>query len=885
MNAIRTIPLALLIAATPLAAQQPRQLTAEDYARAEQFLGATASQLVSGLAGQPTWLEDGRFWYRATTAGGAEFVMVDPARGMRAAAFDHTRLAAALAAATGGEVDPARLPLQGLEYTRDARGITVTTGGRRWDCSLQDYMCAPADTTRAAGVGAPAPRASVTSPDGRYAAFIRDHNLWVKDLTTDEDRQLTTDGMADFGYATNNAGWTRSDVPVLLWSPDSRKIATFQHDSRGVGEMHLVSTTPGTPRLESWRYPLPQDTVIFRIHRVIIDVESARVTRLDMPADQHRSTISDHIAEGSRFLDVEWFPDASHIAFVSSSRDHKQAIFRVANAETGTVRTVFEEAFAHAVPVRFRGGRQRQLARTAGVERGAVVVAARRLGAPLPVRPHHRRCETADHFGRLERRELMRVDQDDRVLYFTGVNREDGRDPYFVHFYRVDMDGSDLTLLTPENATHSISLSPDGQHFIDTYSTPSEPPVTVLRRARDGRVTVELESADISRLRATGWKPPEPIVVKARDGQTDLYGLMFTPTRLDSAASYPIVNYIYPGPWGSSVGTPSFSPARSDHQALAELGFVVVLIDGMGTNGGPRRSATSTMAAWATTRCPIRSPACASWHAATVSSTSSAPVSGATPAAASPLQPPCSATRTSSRSAYRRRATTTTASTRMTGVSASRGCCALREPATTMSRRRTSSLRTTGRQAAAGARRHGQQRAAVQHVPRRRCTDQGEQGLRPDHLPAPAPRLRRGQQLHDAPALGLFREAPDGGGAAGGVPDRRLSRLAGRCHRGTIGCTTAPPDAAPVLQIGRARHGNAHRVIREEAAVSAPVQIRAGARPLRTGRLAGASWLNAPICRTGAASDVSHTPGTQADADPPTPHASYQIPASRHPVA
>ena len=583
MNTIRTIPLVLLIAAAPLAAQQPRQLTAEDYARAEQFLGANASELVSGLAGQPTWLEDGRFWYRATTAGGAGFVMVDPARGVRAEAFDHTRLAAALAAATGGEVDPARLPLQGLEYSRDARGITVTTGGRRWECSLQDYTCAPADTTRTAGVGAPAPRASVTSPDGRYAAFIRDYNLWVKDLTTGEDRQLTTDGVEDFGYATNNAGWTRSDVPVLLWSPDSRKIATFQHDSRGVGEMYLVSTTPGTPRLESWRYPLPQDTVIFRIHRVIIDVEPVRVIRLDMPADQHRSTISDHIAEGSRFLDVEWFPDASHVAFVSSSRDHKQAIFRVANAETGAVRTVFEEvsptqfqsAFAAVGSVNWRvlPESNEVLWWSQRDDWGHLYLYDLTTGAV-------KRQITS---GAWNVAELKHVDEDDRVLYFTGVNREEGRDPYFVHFYRIDMDGDDLTLLTPENATHSISLSPDAQHFIDTYSTPSEPPVTVLRRARDGRVAVQLETADISRLRATGWEPPERIVVKARDGQTDLYGLMFTPTRLDTAASYPIVNYIYPGPWGSSVGTPSFSPARSDHQALAELGFVVVLIDDMGT--------------------------------------------------------------------------------------------------------------------------------------------------------------------------------------------------------------------------------------------------------------------------------------------------------------
>src|SRR5690606_5277778 len=143
--------------------------------------------------------------------------------------------------------------------------------------------------------------------------------------------------------------------------------------------------------------------------------------------------------------------------------------------------------------------------------------------------------------------------------------------------------GDDLTLLTPEHANHSIRLSPDGDYFVDSYSTPTEPPITVLRRTSDGRVAVELERADISRLLATGWKPPEHIVVKARDGQTDLHGLMFTPTNVDSTRAYPIVNYIYPGPWGSSVGSRNFSPARSDHQALAELGFVVVVIDGMGT--------------------------------------------------------------------------------------------------------------------------------------------------------------------------------------------------------------------------------------------------------------------------------------------------------------
>jgi dipeptidyl aminopeptidase/acylaminoacyl peptidase len=346
--------------------------------------------------------------------------------------------------------------------------------------------------------------------------------------------------------------------------------------------MYLVTAAVGTPKLEAWRYPLPQDTVIFRIHRVVIDVEAARVIRFQMPPDQHRSTISDHIADGNTFLDVQWFPDASHVAFISSSRDHKEAVFRIANAATGDVRTVFEERS----PTQFQSGFS-----AVGTSNWRVLPASREVlwwsqrddwghlylydldsGKPK------RQVTT----GRWNVAELIHVDERADVLYFTGVGREQGRDPYFQHFYRIGMNGRGLALLTPEDANHNISLAPDARYFIDTYSTPTAAPVSVLRRL-NGEVAVALERADISRLSATGWKPPTPIVVKARDGRTDLYGLMFTPTQLDSTRKYPIVNYIYPGPWGSSVGTRNFSPARSDHQALAELGFIVVAIDGMGT--------------------------------------------------------------------------------------------------------------------------------------------------------------------------------------------------------------------------------------------------------------------------------------------------------------
>ena len=574
-----TFILAPLLIATA-AAQQPRQLTADDYARAERFLAANVAGLMSGTMSAPNWLADGRFWYRATRAGGGtEFVLVDPARRTRAAAFDHARLASALSMATGTIVDATRLPFQTFDLPFDGRRVAVTISGRAWTCSLEAYAC---NASEAAATRGSAPRDSVRSPDGRYAAFIRDFNLWVKDLSTNEDRALTTDGVKDFGYATDNAGWTRSDLPVVLWSPDSKKIATFQHDGRGVSEMYLVRTAVGAPRLETWKYPLPQDKEIFRIHRVIIEVDQARVIRLRMPPDQHRSTISDHIAEGSRFLDVEWYPDASHIAFVSTSRDHKEAVFRVADAATGEVRRVFDE----------RSGTQYQSGLNAiGRSNWRVLPSTREVIWWSQRRDWGHLYLYDLDTGAMKRQvtsgnwnvvDVLRVDAQARTLYVTGVGREAGRDPYFQHLYRVHLDRSDVQLLTPDNANHTVTLSPDGRTFTDVFSTPATPPISVVRQMT-GETAVELERADVSRLVATGWKPPTAIVVKARDGQTDLYGLMFTPTNLDPSRRYPIVNSVYPGPWGGSVGSRNFQPARSDHQALAELGFVVVAIDGMGT--------------------------------------------------------------------------------------------------------------------------------------------------------------------------------------------------------------------------------------------------------------------------------------------------------------
>ena len=575
----------LLAAAAPLAAQQqqPRQLTADDYARAERFLGVNTVPLVTGTVGRPTWIDGSRFWYRTMTPEGSRFVVVDPSRRTREPAFDHPRLAAALASASGGRIDPDRLPFQSFDLSRDSRSMTVAVQGRTWTCDLQQYSCMPGDTTSAAP---PASRDVSVSPDGKTVAFIRANDLWARDVATGAETRLTTDGIANFGYATDNAGWTHSDRPIVTWSPDSRHIATFQHDGRGVNDMYLVKTGVGAPDLEGWKYPLPGDSVVFRISRVIVRRDAQgrpQVVRLQMPPDAHRSTVSDHIAcAGGTVCDLQWYPDGSHVAFVSSSRDHKHAWFRVANAQTGEVRTLFEERS------------ETQIGDASLSESLWKVLPASNELIWWSQRDGWMHLYLYDlATGRLKNRitagegnvmDVVRVDERARTIYFIGQGREQGRDPYFQHLYRVGFDGRGLRLLTPEDANHVVTISPDGRHFVDSYSTPDTPPVTVLRDM-NGRVVQTLERADISRLLATGWKPPTPVRMKGRDGTTDIYGLMYTPSNLDSTRRYPIVNNIYPGPQSGSVGSRSFSPARGDHQALAELGFVVVQIDGMGTPG------------------------------------------------------------------------------------------------------------------------------------------------------------------------------------------------------------------------------------------------------------------------------------------------------------
>ncbi len=593
---LRRLPFHIFVAGlasllmTTLCNAQQRVITADDYARAEKFMNYNTNPLVLRAGMRPTWLADGRFWYRVTTENGGEFILVDPARGTRGPAFDHAKLAAALSTAAGAKYEAFKLPFQQVDFAADGKTIAFSIERRRFSCDVQGNQCSVAGNGgglegngrggQRGGLGLPS---MATSPDGKRIAFIRDYNLWVRDAATGKETQLTADGVKDFGYATNNAGWTKSDAPVVAWSPDSKKIATFQHDGRGVGEMYLVNTQVGHPKLEAWKYPLPGDDKIFMIERVVIhlggDVDAAKVVRMKMPADPHRSTLCDHVVCGGVWADVQWSSDSAQLAFVSSSRDHKEAKLRVTDAATGAVRDVLEEKVATF----FESGNGRVNWRFLPASNEVIWFSQRDNWGQLYLYDLQTgKLKSRITTGEGNVTQLLRVDEQNRLLYFLGVGKEKGRDPYFRHLYRISFDGKGLKLLSPEDGDHDIALSPSGQYFTDSFSKPDVPPIAIVRDA-DGKLIVTLEKADLSRLTATGWKPPQPITVKARDGMTDLYGLMYKPTNLDPNKKYPIINHIYPGPQTGSVAGRSFNAGRADAQAIAELGFIVVEIDGMGT--------------------------------------------------------------------------------------------------------------------------------------------------------------------------------------------------------------------------------------------------------------------------------------------------------------
>ena len=561
-----TLPaLALVLIGTTIAVPQSRRVvTTADYDRAVKMLGPNLNGLVVGDTVNANWMPDGRFWYVRTTLTRSENVVIDPVKKTR-------ELVA---------TPPAEAPAEGAGARgaggRGGRGGGVGGRGGRGGVAITK-TCGPNVTGTTS-----APQPSM-SPDGTKAIFICDWNLWVHDVATGQDRQLTTDGAKDFGYATSNAGWATSSAAALSWSPDGKKIATQQQDERKVGDMYLVETpvNGGHPVLRAWKYPLPGDPDVAMISRVIIDVETGKMTRLLMAPDFHRAMSEDNIDMGEYL----WSPDATRLGFVSTDRFHKWSTAKLADTTTGEVRTLFTETEKTHVQTRV----QWQIL----WDTNEVVWYSQRDGTAqlylYDLKTGQLKNQITSGVGPITR--IARLDRATRTMWFDAVGKEQGQDPYFTHLYRIGLDGKNFVSLTPDNGTHSTQISPDGKYIVDTFSQPDVAPQTTLRDGMTGAVIMPLEKADISKLLATGWKPPMQIKMTAADGKTDIYGMLFRPTNFDPNTKYPIINNAYPGPQSGSVGSRAFTAARGDRQALAELGFVVVTIDGTGT---PNRSKAYT---------------------------------------------------------------------------------------------------------------------------------------------------------------------------------------------------------------------------------------------------------------------------------------------------
>ncbi len=569
---------ALLVTGMGMGNALAQQVTTADYQRAASMLGDRAAPLVDNAISSVRWLDDGSVTWQRSDGGASRFERLDPATGKTAPAFDAQALAGAINQANtdankkGKPVDAGKLPVTDIKA--DGNGLVISTRNGEFRCEAS-ACTAIAKAKTGAEPGA-------ASPNGSREAFIRDWNLWLRDIASGKETQLTFDGQTDYGYATDNAGWKHTDNAILVWSPDGQKIATFQQDQRKTSTMTLVGTNVGVPKVQQWKYPFVGDADITMIERVIIDLSAAKAktVRLKMPPDQHRSTCSDDLACSNGWEDVQWAKDGKTLAFVSTDRGHKSAILRVADAKTGVVRDVFTETVAtqyqsapalDSVNWRYMPESNEFLWYSEQSDWGHLYLHDLATG----------KLKRQVTSGNWNITSIAHIDPASRTLWVRGVGREPG-DPYFTYFYKVGMDGSDVALLTPEAANHVVAVSEDGGYFVDTYSTIATAPVSVLRDA-SGKQVAELARADLSRLKAAGWVAPESFTVKARDGKTDLYGQLFKPSNFNVKKKYPIVTYIYPGPQVGSVRSRSFQPAHGDHQALAELGFIVIAVDGMGT--------------------------------------------------------------------------------------------------------------------------------------------------------------------------------------------------------------------------------------------------------------------------------------------------------------
>ena len=532
----------------------------------------------------PHWLAGNtRFWYRDDLRDGAkEFVLVDAERGVRELAFDHAKLAAALSKAAGAEYKADRLPFDSIAFVDDAKAVRFKAGDAAWKCDLGSYECArtepvadekadDTDTTldrrpgrgQQRGDGDDSDRASDRSPDGKWTALVKEHNVFIKSREDEtKEIQLSTDGREGLAYGR------------FSWSPDSRTLAAFRIEPGERKEVYLVESSPkdgGRAKLQTRTYPLPGDQ--FAKYEVnLFDVTGRKQTKPEVDRFEH---------EWLRPR-LRWSRDGNRFAYQQTDRGHQR--FRVieVDAPSGAARNLIEEKTetfiwaAHTENV--------SLSAVTWLTNSEEIIHASESNGwrhLYLIDANAGRLKNPITGGEWIVRGIESIDETNRQVWFRASGVFADQDSYLIHYGRVNFDGGGLTWLTAGNGSHSVQFSPDRRFIIDTYSRVDLPPVNELRRVSDGKLVCKLEEADISALKESGWSAPEVLVAKGRDGKTDIWGIITCPRDFDPNKKYPVIEDIYAGPQGSFV--PKTFSANSRYESLTKLGFIVAKIDGMGT--------------------------------------------------------------------------------------------------------------------------------------------------------------------------------------------------------------------------------------------------------------------------------------------------------------
>lgn len=549
---------------------------------------------------RPIWTGPDTLVYRVADAHGMRFVEIDATANSERPAFDHAVLAANLTAALGRTVDPAALPFDQIDLSADRTSLRAVIDGGIWHCGLAPGAACSAQPSSMVD-GAPA----IPSPDGRWLAYLKAGNLWLRPAGGGDDIALTSDAVADYGYA-GSTGTNCSPVtiaiagmqmpPNLRWSPDSRTILTHRIDERGVALATLLQTVPGNGdvRAKAWtyRYSMPDEPKALLQH-VMFDVESGR--RVDVQA----APIALPFISLIELNYIWWSADSSCAYYIDLAPFKKSMALKSIDPATGAVRTIVSESAEPSIEPSLVG--IVPMVRVIGED---VVWYSRRSGTPQLYRYDRatgalRGAITAGDFTV---RDIVHVDEAAGRLYFLASGGADVSDAYYTRFYSVRLDGTDQRLLSPEDAEHVSPpqppvlpdplrlatrlspMSPSGGYFVNTWSRPDMLPVSVLRRS-DGSIVRELARGELVDIDLPEAAFPEPFEAIAADGVTKIYGTLFRPIDFDPAKSYPIVDSIYPGPQTRRVRK-SFVDGLFDAFfpfGMAQFGMIVFTLDGRGT--------------------------------------------------------------------------------------------------------------------------------------------------------------------------------------------------------------------------------------------------------------------------------------------------------------